>query len=466
MSTSAGELQLVGPRLLQPAVDAAQAAVELVRDPAVVPIGHALACYEAFEQLERAGAAGKALLARAVADSGAHRQRGFPTPADLLASVAGAGVGAARDELATSSSLGELPAVRDALVAGTISATQAQVIAGAGKVNPASQADLLRAASTANLRDLKDMALRAKRGADPSPEATEQRIHENRRCTNHTDAEGAAHIHAAGTPAGSSAFLNELGILTDQLFRERSGQGHREAISAHRFDALERMAVNSRCWRLGHARADRKRPRHDPPTHLALLRADIAALRRGRAEGDELCEIAGVGPVSVTKARELLGDAVLKIVLTDGVDVQNVTSLTRRPSQAVQFAMLWASPTCVAEGCSRTHTEWDHRTGHEWATTRHTRLDELDRLCDAHHDLHTRDGWALVPGPPGSKRPMVPPDDLRHPLHPEHRGRVAAPAAPAGPMATAAPVADRRGAPEADPFRPARSPAEPGGPVP
>ena len=125
------------------------------------------------------------------------------------------------------------------------------------------------------------------------------------------------------------------------------------------------------------------------PQHLALLRLDVTALWRGYVEGDELCEITGLGPIPVAMARKLLGDAVLKLILTNGVDVANVTSLTRRRTQAMHYASLWTSPTCTVEGCSRTIVEYDHRTGAEWKDTRHTRLDELDRLCCGHHDLHT-----------------------------------------------------------------------------
>ncbi|MET0901658.1 MAG: hypothetical protein ABWZ52_00325 [Acidimicrobiales bacterium] len=52
-------------------------------------------------------------------------------------------------------------------------------------------------------------------------------------------------------------------------------------------------------------------------------------------------------------ARVLLDDAVLKLIITKGVDVLNVTSLTRRRTQAMHYASLWTSPTCVVEGCSR-----------------------------------------------------------------------------------------------------------------
>lgn len=153
------------------------------------------------------------------------------------------------------------------------------------------------------------------------------------------------------------------------------------------------------------------RPRRSNPRHLALLRVDLEALRRGAVEGDELCEIAGIGPVPVRVARELLGDAVLKLVITRGVDVLNVTHLGRGPTAAQRVALAWTSPGCSVEGCWRTRVEIDHRE--DWARTRHTRLDELDHLCAFHHDLKTRLGWALVSGT--GKRAFVPPDDPRHP---------------------------------------------------
>jgi hypothetical protein len=48
--------------------------------------------------------------------------------------------------------------------------------------------------------------------------------------------------------------------------------------------------------------------------YLALLRVDVEALRRGGVEGQKLCEIAGVGPVPVSAARGLLGQAIVKLV--------------------------------------------------------------------------------------------------------------------------------------------------------
>jgi hypothetical protein len=112
-------------------------------------------------------------------------------------------------------------------------------------------------------------------------------------------------------------------------------------------------------------------------------------------------------------ARRLLGDAVLRLVITRGTDVLNVTSLGRGPTAAQKVAMLWGAPGCVVTGCPRmAGIEHDHRI--EWRHTRHTTIAELDRLCDHHHDLKTYKAWALVRGPDGAIE-MVPPTDPRHP---------------------------------------------------
>jgi Domain of unknown function (DUF222) len=164
------------------------------------------------------------------------------------------------------------------------------------------------------------------------------------------------------------------------------------------------------------------------PRYLALLRVDVEALRRGNAQSGELCEIAGVGPVPVSVAREVLGEAIVKLVLTNGVDVLNVTHLGRGPTAAQRAALLWINPTCSVQGCPRSRIEIDHQK--PWAQTHHTRLDELDGLCQFHHDLKTRLGYALVPG--RGKRAFVAPDDPKHPTHRTPPGERHSKAGPVG----------------------------------
>ena len=154
------------------------------------------------------------------------------------------------------------------------------------------------------------------------------------------------------------------------------------------------------------------KPARPKPQFLGLLRLDYTALARGDVEDGEVCEIAGLGPIPVSTARELLGESILKLVITKGVDVANITHLGRKPTVAQQVALWWRDPCCTRVGCTQVaRLQKDHRD--DWAKTHHTRFDELDHLCPADHDLKTRHGWALVEGT--GKRPMVPSDDPRHP---------------------------------------------------
>jgi len=108
----------------------------------------------------------------------------------------------------------------------------------------------------------------------------------------------------------------------------------------------------------------------------------------------------------------LLGDAILKLVITKGVDVANVVHLGRGATAAQRIALLWSKPKCANIACSSRFVDLDHRD--PWATTHHTVLDEMDPLCKHDHYLKTYCGWLLVEGT--GRREFVPPD------HPATRG--------------------------------------------
>jgi hypothetical protein len=146
---------------------------------------------------------------------------------------------------------------------------------------------------------------------------------------------------------------------------------------------------------------------------LATLPDTKVALQRGTVEGDEVCEIVGVGSVPVRTARELLGDAILHMVITKGIDVANVVHLGRGPTAAQRVAFLWQQPKCSNIGCSSTFTQVDHRQ--PWATNQETVLENLDPLCPHCHKLKSLCGWSLVDGK--GRREFVPPTDPHHPKH-------------------------------------------------
>ena len=408
-------------RRVQAAEAACWAAAAAVKDPDDIPASQAVLLYETLERCSRAVAAAKTLLAKRVAASGQWKTKGHGSAAEHLAQISGRSLGAARGELETSDALDALPATKEALLGGEVSEAQGQVIANAAKANPDAERHLIKHAKKANHQDLRDEARRAKAAADRDAEARHKRIHSERRLSRHTDLEGAWNLNAHGTVSDGSIISSELDRLTDQIFAAKGAAGIRECRDAYAFDALTEMARRSAGLRHDDGRdpvADvdrRKKRKLAAPQHLALLRLDVEALWRGYVEGDELCEITGLGPIPVEIAKTLLGDAVLKLIITRGVDILNVTSLTRGPTQAMHYARLWESPMCTVEGCTKTRIEYDHRWGAEYKDTRHTRYDELDGTCHHHHDLHTRLGWALVDGK--GSRPMVSPDDPRHPAN-------------------------------------------------
>jgi hypothetical protein len=192
------------------------------------------------------------------------------------------------------------------------------------------------------------------------------------------------------TPEAGATILAGLEPFTNQVFEEARAAGVRERPEAYAADALVRMAQAARPKRA------------DGGSAVVNVRVDAEALARGHVQGSESCEIPGIGPVPVATVRSLLGDAVVKLLLTRGVEVVSVLHLGRTVTAHQRSALELRDPTCVVEGCSvRNHLEIDHVDG--WALTKVTTLDRLARLCRWHHHLKTYGGYRLE-GRPGAWR--------------------------------------------------------------
>jgi hypothetical protein len=389
-------------------------------DPDAVPLCEVTDLYTALEVIKRRAESTMLLLARKVEEAGRWKRDGHRSAAEQLAGIAGGSVTAAKNQLETSKKVRKLPATEAALRAGKLSGAKAEAIAAAAEIAPEAEADLLDGAADAPLAAVKDKCLRA-RGKDR--DAAHERIRKARSFKEFTDAEGRWNVIAGGTPEAGAAFRAAHGPIVDEMFNAARAEGRREPYEAYAFDAfieLARRAANG--MTAEDAAADdragepssKTRAKATPARYLGILRLDYTALRRGFVVGDELCEIAGLGPIPVSVARELLGDAILKLVITNGVDVMNVTHLGGSATVAQQVALWWKSPGCEVLGCTRVHRiENDHHE--DWADTHTTRLRKLKRLCEHHHDLKTYEGWALLDG--DGPQPMVPPEDPRHPKY-------------------------------------------------
>lgn len=390
-------------------------------DPALLSLADAKVSLADATALKNVAAALEGKLALRVAIASEWEREGFASPEAWLAARTGTSAAKAKETLDTAERLRELPAADAAAANGELSAEQAAAIADAASADPSAEQELLDAARDRPLGKLRDDCARRKRRADPDPEATHRRLRAARQLGFSSALDGAAKLFGVTTPEQMATIKAAVNQRANVLFDEARRQGRHEPHDAYLMDALEQICAE---WLAGtHAGASADpapaatpKPQSRPsakPAYLGLLRLDLEALLRGAVEGDERCEITGLGPIPVSIARGLLGDSVLKLVITRGVDVANVTHLGRGPTIAQKIALLWQSPGCSITTCHRTAgIEHDHRA--DWADTRHTVLDELDRLCDHHHDLKTYKGWAIVRGDGGATA-MVPPDDPRHP---------------------------------------------------
>lgn len=170
-----------------------------------------------------------------------------------------------------------------------------------------------------------------------------------------------------------------------------------------------------------------------------IVRVDLDTLLRGYPIEGETCDCPGYGPIPVSLVHDLMaaGQARLAGFITKGKELRAVHLERRHPNEYQKAALDYLYPVCAVKGCNtRAGLEADHRE--DWSRTHYTVIDLLDYLCWHHHQLKSRNGWALVDG--HGKRDFVPPDDRRHPRH--RRGHGNTRNSGAGPDSGAAPDSD------------------------
>jgi hypothetical protein len=371
-------------------------------DPALVSASDAARVVEDASAIEKMAATVKSFAAARVAETDLWKRDGDRSAAHQLARTTGTTVGQAKEALESARRLQDLPATADAARRGELSAQQVAVITDAAGADPHAEATLLEQSRTAGLGELRDEGARAKANACDL-EARRRRIHERRRLRTWSDTEGAANLHLQDNPEVVAGIMATLEPIRNELFETARKEGRREPMEAYAADALAELA----------RRADRTPDGKQPRRVKILARVDLTRLLGNQPVGDEVCELAGYGPVAVSTIRDLINteDPFLAAIVSKGKDVVGVAHLGRRANAHQQSALEWLYPTCAAEGCnSLAYLENDHRE--DWAKTHTTIFELLDRLCPHHHALKTTDGWGLVEG--RGKRAFVPPDDPRH----------------------------------------------------
>jgi hypothetical protein len=262
-------------------------------------------------------------------------------------------------------------------------------------------------------------------GSDSAEEeiARHERIRKTRFCRTWTDSDGAGHLEAKMTPDALAVILAGLGNFEARIFSDARKSGQRESHQAYLADALVAMAaasVSGTCAPESpspeadspdgsadagatdageHKPSRRQRRKTNSPRALVRIRLDLEALLRGHAIVGETCSIPGVGPVPVAAVRALLGDALLELVITRGVDVTTVVSDSRYVRKALQIALEERDQVCCVPGCDRSDPlERDHWQV-DFGADGPTSIDNLARLCSFHHDQKTHRGWVLDGGP-------------------------------------------------------------------
>ena len=379
-------------------------------EPAVVTPSDAELIVREAAVIENIAATVKALAARRAVESGGWRRNGAASPAHDLARATGTSVTKAKEALDTAERLMSLPALDAAARAGDVSPSQAAPIADAAAADPRAEQRLLDKAKRASLGELRDECARTKAAAEPDDAARHAAIHASRHLRKRRCADGAGELTYRSTVDEVAEVFAVVQGFANAEFERARREGRSEPEEAYLADGL--LAA---CQAAVGAPAERAGRRKTTPTKV-IVRIDWDALVRGWPIGGEVSEINGLGPVPASVVRAMLasGDAFLAGVVTRGVDVANVFHLGRKPVAVQETALEWRSPDCTTEGCNRTvRLETDHRN--DWADTKVTLLRWLERHCGRCHDKKTRLGWALVEGT--GKRPLVPPDDPRHPRY-------------------------------------------------
>jgi hypothetical protein len=391
-------------------------------DPDALPLSMVPQVYASLVRIHNLVGGAVTRLARKVEESRAWQHAGDRSPVEYLARTQGVSRGQAKEALETSKRLWGLPETEAAVRRGELSEAQASTIADAAAANPAAEHALLGESKNKSVGELRDAARRLKAAADPDPEATYRRIHENRYLRRYCDAEGAYNLALRTTPDAGAKIDAALQPAVDRSFADARRQGRRESLEAYAADALPEVVCNRR---------DSAAPSRGQESKVIAL-VDHQALRRGHTQGAETCELAGVGAVPVSTVRSMLADAFLSVVVTDGVDVYNVAHAGRQVSAHQRSALQARGYRCEIPGCGVRHNlQVDHISG--WAFTRRTALDDLAWECPHHHYLKTHCGYRLEgsprkrrwldaqgniaaadhnphpgPGPPGTKPPLEP----------------------------------------------------------
>jgi len=279
-------------------------------------------------------------------------------------------------------------AARAALRSGELSGTQAVEVARGAIVAPNTETQLLNLAKHATVRDLRDATNRVVAAATDETERHRQ-VHKSRYLKWWVGEDGACNLKGRMTVANGALVKAALAPFEDLIFKQARKSGVHERPEAYAADAL--MALCEKATSKQSSESGGKAIRSNA---VINIRVDIDALKRGHSENGEICEIAGVGPIPVASATEYLGEAFLKLLVVDGVDIKTVAHMGRAIPAPLRTAVEERDRVCQVPTCDMTiGLEIDHIK--PFAEGGPASLENLVRLCKRHHLQKTQDGYRL-----------------------------------------------------------------------
>ena len=422
-------------------------AVRLIRGVVRLPVPGALSGRVAeelvtlFSEAERAAASGMALYAPKVLESGEHTKEGHGSAAEWLGKLSGSSKGAAKGRLAAAARAAKDPLLTEALHEGELSSAEIGLVTNTLGEVPDAAGELLKLVDEgASHKELSDAAakMRANSRSRENERLRRARVHTNRHFRWHQ-------VEGGGIRGGFFCDEVEFARIAPTLEAEAkrrwkaagNGDGVGDSLEAHRLDAFIALMGGSGGFATGgdddlDDDADGEGdddgsgpagggghgggpdggsgpvagPRPAAPRTLIIVNAE--SLRRGTTEGDELCEIEGIGPVSVAAATELLSEGGFQYLVKEGFDIKTVTKSTRVIAHCIDMALIVRDRVCARPGCGNSlGLERDHRAL-DFAKDGPSELDNLIRLCPSCHRLKTDGGWRLE-GRPGAWEWVAPP---------------------------------------------------------
>ncbi|MBJ7282680.1 MAG: DUF222 domain-containing protein [Acidimicrobiia bacterium] len=284
--------------------------------------------------------------------------------------------------------LQHLPVTQAALRSGTLSGTQAVEVARGAIVAPNTETQLLNLATYATVRDLRDATSRVVAAATDEAERHRQ-VHKSRSLKWWVGEDGACNLKGRMTVANGALVKAALAPFEDSIFKQARKSGNHERPEAYAADALMALCEKASDKDLGANITKTTRP-----NAVINIRIDIDALKRGHTDHGEICEIAGVGPIPVATATEYLGEAFLKLLVIDGVDIKTVAHMGRHIPAPLRTALEERDRVCQVPTCDMSlGLEIDHIK--PFSEGGPASLENLVRLCKRHHLQKTHDGYRL-----------------------------------------------------------------------